>query len=77
VLKTYATTTGPLAQHQSWPTEPASAHGPRGGRGASARRAGAAVADRIPTPAVSEVGRGRWLGQHGEMGNSFEAHRRG
>jgi hypothetical protein len=32
------------------------------------------VADRIPASATDEVGHGRRLGQHGEVGDSFEAH---
>jgi hypothetical protein len=32
------------------------------------------VASRIPVSAANEVGRGRRLGQHGEVGNSIEAH---
>jgi hypothetical protein len=31
------------------------------------------VADRIPAPAIDEVGRGWWLGQHGEVVDSIEA----
>jgi hypothetical protein len=31
----------------------------------------------ISTPTVGEVGRGWWLGQHGEVGDSFEAHQGG
>jgi hypothetical protein len=52
-------------------------HGPCGGRGASAPGAGAAVVGQIPVVAIGEVGQGRWLGQHGEVGDSFEAHRGG
>jgi hypothetical protein len=40
-------------------------------------RAGAAVAGQIPASAAGEVGRGWRLGQHGEVGDSFEAHRGG
>jgi hypothetical protein len=54
-----------------------SAHGPRGGRGASAPGEGAAVASRISASAASEVGWGQWLGQHSEVGDSFEAHQGG
>jgi hypothetical protein len=50
---------------------------PHEDRGASAPGAGAMVAGRIPVPAVGEVGQGRQLGQHGEVGNLFEAHQRG
>jgi hypothetical protein len=50
---------------------------PREDRGVSAPKAGATVASRIPTLAVGEVGWGQLLGQHSEVGNSFEAHRRG
>jgi hypothetical protein len=35
------------------------------------------VAGRILVPTVSVVGRGWWLGQHGEVGDSFEAHQGG
>jgi hypothetical protein len=35
------------------------------------------MAGRIPAPAVGEVGQGQRLGQHGEVGDSFEAHRGG
>jgi hypothetical protein len=48
-----------------------------GGRGASAPGAGTAVAGQILAPAVSEEGRGWWLGQHGKVGDSFEGHRGG
>jgi hypothetical protein len=57
--------------------KPATARSPRGGRGGLAPGAGAAVAGRIPVPAVSEVGRERRLGQHGFVGNSIEASRGG
>jgi hypothetical protein len=39
----------------------------------SAPGAGAAMVGRILASAVGEVGRGRWLGQHSEMGDSIEA----
>jgi hypothetical protein len=35
------------------------------------------VVSQIPVVAIGEVGQGRWLGQHGEVGDSFEAHRGG
>jgi hypothetical protein len=38
--------------------------------------AGAAMADRIPASATDEVGQGWWLGQHGEVGDSLDAHLR-
>jgi hypothetical protein len=39
--------------------------------------AGAVVADRIPTTATGEVGRGQRLGQHDKVGDLFEVHRGG
>jgi hypothetical protein len=72
----------------TWPMTQTTVHGPRHGllavslgpledRGAPASGVGAAVASWILAPAVDEVGWGRRLGQHGEMGISFAAHRRG
>jgi hypothetical protein len=57
-------------------TEPASARGPRGGRGTSEPGAGVAVADRISALAIAEVGRERRLGLHGFMGNLIEGRSR-
>jgi hypothetical protein len=39
--------------------------------------AGVVVAGRIPVPAIGEVGRERWLGQPGFVGNLIEASRGG
>jgi hypothetical protein len=52
------------AQYRRW-------RGPRGGRGGIGSRSRAAVAGRIPASADGEVDRGRWLGQHGEVGSSI------
>jgi hypothetical protein len=35
------------------------------------------VASQISASAASEVGWGQWLGQHSEVGDSFEAHQGG
>jgi hypothetical protein len=37
----------------------------------------AVVAGQIPVTATGEVGRGRQLGQHDEVGDLFEVHREG
>jgi hypothetical protein len=51
--------------------------GPREDRGALVPGEGVVVVGRISMSVAAEVGQGWRLGQHGEVGDSFEAHWRG